>query len=49
LSQPKAEVVIESAPVTVSMNITPDTLSQKNVDAIACSIDNPDSCESCSG
>jgi ribonucleoside-diphosphate reductase alpha chain len=49
LSQPKAEVVIESAPVSVSMNITPDTLSQKNVDAIACSIDNPDSCESCSG
>lgn len=49
LSQPKADVVIESAPVTVSMNITPDTLSQKNVDAIACSIDNPDSCESCSG
>ena len=49
LSQPKAEVVIESAPVTVSMNITPDTLSQTNVDAIACSIDNPDSCESCSG
>jgi len=49
LSQPKAEVVIESAPVTVSMNITSDTLSQKNVDAIACSIDNPDSCESCSG
>jgi ribonucleoside-diphosphate reductase alpha chain len=49
LSQPKAEVVIESAPVSVSMNITPDTLSQKNVDAIACSLDNPDSCESCSG
>ena len=49
LSQPKADVVIESAPVTVSMNITPETLSQKNVDAIACSIDNPDSCESCSG
>ena len=49
LSKPKAEVVIESAPVSVSMNITPDTLSQKNVDAIACSIDNPDSCESCSG
>ncbi len=49
LSQPKADVVIESEPVTVSMNITPDTLSQKNVDAIACSIDNPDSCESCSG
>ncbi len=49
LSQPKSEVVIESAPVSVSMNITPDTLSQKNVDAIACSIDNPDSCESCSG
>ena len=49
LSQPKAEVVIESAPVAVSMNVTPDTLSQKNVDAISCSIDNPDSCESCSG
>ncbi len=49
LSKPKTEVVIESAPVSVSMNITPDTLSQKNVDAIACSIDNPDSCESCSG
>lgn len=49
LSKPKAEVVIESAPVSVSMNITPDTLSQTNVDAIACSIDNPDSCESCSG
>jgi ribonucleoside-diphosphate reductase alpha chain len=49
LSQPKAAVVAETAPVTVSMNITPDTLSQKNVDAIACSIDNPDSCESCSG
>jgi ribonucleoside-diphosphate reductase alpha chain len=49
LSQPKTEVVIESAPVSVNMNITPDTLSQKNVDAIACSIDNPDSCESCSG
>jgi len=49
LSKPKAEVVIESAPVSVSMNITPDTLSQKNVDEIACSIDNPDSCESCSG
>ncbi len=49
LSQPKAAVVVESAPVSVSMNITPDTLSQKNVDAIACSIDNPDSCESCSG
>jgi len=49
LSQPKAAVVAESAPVSVSMNITPDTLSQKNVDAIACSIDNPDSCESCSG
>jgi ribonucleotide reductase alpha subunit len=49
LSKPKAEVVVESAPVSVTMNITPDTLSQKNVDAIACSIDNPDSCESCSG
>ena len=49
LSQPKAEVVIESAPVAVSMNVTPETLSQKNVDAISCSIDNPDSCESCSG
>ena len=49
LSQPKTEVVIESAPVAVNMNITPETLSQKNVDAIACSIDNPDSCESCSG
>ena len=49
LSKPKTEVVIESAPVSVSMNITPDTLSQTNVDAIACSIDNPDSCESCSG
>jgi ribonucleoside-diphosphate reductase alpha chain len=49
LSKPKAEVVIETAPVSVSMNITPDTLSQKNVDSIACSIDNPDSCESCSG
>jgi ribonucleoside-diphosphate reductase alpha chain len=49
LSQPKAAAVAESAPVSVSMNITPDTLSQKNVDAIACSIDNPDSCESCSG
>jgi len=49
LSQPKAEVVIESAPVSVNMNITPETLSQKNIEAIACSIDNPDSCESCSG
>ena len=49
LSQPKTEVVIESAPVSVKMNITPETLSQKNIDAIACSIDNPDSCESCSG
>lgn len=49
LAKPKTEVVIESAPVSVSMNITPDTLSQTNVDAIACSIDNPDSCESCSG
>jgi ribonucleoside-diphosphate reductase alpha chain len=49
LSQPKAAVVAETAPVTVNMNITPDTLSQKNVDAIACSLDNPDSCESCSG
>ena len=49
LSQPKAAVVTETAPVTVNMNITPDTLSQKNVDAIACSLDNPDSCESCSG
>ena len=49
LSQPKAAVVVETAPVTVNMNITPDTLSQKNVDAIACSLDNPDSCESCSG
>jgi ribonucleoside-diphosphate reductase alpha chain len=49
LSKPKTEVVMESAPVSVSMNITPDTLSQTNVDAIACSIDNPDSCESCSG
>jgi len=49
LSQPKAAVVVESAPVSVNMNITPDTLSQKNVDAIACSLDNPDSCESCSG
>ena len=49
LSQPKASVVAETAPVTVNMNITPDTLSQKNVDAIACSLDNPDSCESCSG
>lgn len=49
LSQPKAEVVIESVPVAVNMNITPDTLSQNNVDAITCSIDNPDSCESCSG
>ncbi|MFM2226659.1 MAG: hypothetical protein RL664_2 [Bacteroidota bacterium] len=49
LSQPKAVVVAETAPVTVNMNITPDTLSQKNVDAIACSLDNPDSCESCSG
>jgi len=49
LSQPKAAVVGETAPVTVNMNITPDTLSQKNVDAIACSLDNPDSCESCSG
>jgi ribonucleoside-diphosphate reductase alpha chain len=49
LSQPKTAVVVESAPVSVNMNITPDTLSQKNVDAIACSIDNPDSCESCSG
>jgi ribonucleoside-diphosphate reductase alpha chain len=49
LSQPKAEVVIESAPVSVNMTITPETLSQKNIEAIACSIDNPDSCESCSG
>ncbi len=49
LSQPKAAVVAETVPVTVNMNITPDTLSQKNVDAIACSLDNPDSCESCSG
>jgi ribonucleoside-diphosphate reductase alpha chain len=49
LSKPKAEVVIESVPVAVNMNITPDTLSQNNVDAITCSIDNPDSCESCSG
>jgi ribonucleoside-diphosphate reductase alpha chain len=49
LSQPKAAVIAETAPVTVNMNITPDTLSQKNVDAIACSLDNPDSCESCSG
>jgi len=49
LSQPKAAVVAETAPVTVNMNITPDTLSQKNVDAISCSLDNPDSCESCSG
>ena len=49
LSQPKAAIVAETAPVTVNMNITPDTLSQKNVDAIACSLDNPDSCESCSG
>jgi len=49
LSQPKAAVVAETAPATVNMNITPDTLSQKNVDAIACSLDNPDSCESCSG
>jgi ribonucleoside-diphosphate reductase alpha chain len=49
LSKPKAEVVIESAPVSVNVNITPETLSQKNVDAIACSIDNQDSCESCSG
>ena len=49
LAKPKTEVVIESAPVSVGMNITPDTLSQTNVDAIACSIDNPDSCESCSG
>ncbi|MEN9943710.1 MAG: hypothetical protein RLZZ91_1711 [Bacteroidota bacterium] len=49
LSQPKSAVVAETAPVTVNMNITPDTLSQKNVDAIACSLDNPDSCESCSG
>ena len=49
LSKPKAEVVIESVPVAVNMNITPDTLPQNNVDAITCSIDNPDSCESCSG
>jgi ribonucleoside-diphosphate reductase alpha chain len=49
LSQPKAAAVVETAPVTVNMNITPDTLSQKNVDAISCSLDNPDSCESCSG
>ena len=49
LSQPKSAVSTEAAPVTVNVNITPDTLSQKNVDAIACSIDNPDSCESCSG
>jgi len=48
LSQPKAAAV-ETAPVSVNMNITPETLSQKNVDAIACSLDNPDSCESCSG
>jgi ribonucleoside-diphosphate reductase alpha chain len=50
LSQPKVEAIAEAAaPVSVSMNITPDTLSAKNVDAIACSLDNPDSCESCSG
>ncbi len=48
LSQPKAAVV-EAPAAEVKMNITPDTLSQKNVDAIACSLDNPDSCESCSG
>jgi ribonucleoside-diphosphate reductase alpha chain len=50
LSQPKVDAIAEAtAPVSVSMNITPDTLSAKNVDAIACSLDNPDSCESCSG
>ena len=49
LSQPKAAAAVETAPVSVNMNITPETLSQKNVDAIACSLDNPDSCESCSG
>ncbi len=49
LSQPKTAAAVETAPVSVNMNITPETLSQKNVDAIACSLDNPDSCESCSG
>lgn len=49
LSQPKANVVAESSTVAVNMNNTPDTPSQKNIDAIACSLDNPDSCESCSG
>lgn len=49
LSQPKTSAAVETAPVSVNMNITPETLSQKNVDAIACSLDNPDSCESCSG
>lgn len=48
LSQPKSTTV-EAPAVEVKMNITPETLSQKNVDAIACSLDNPDSCESCSG
>ncbi|MEY3835096.1 MAG: hypothetical protein RI989_524 [Bacteroidota bacterium] len=49
LSQPKTAAAVDTAPVSVNMNITPETLSQKNVDAIACSLDNPDSCESCSG
>ncbi|MFM7722844.1 MAG: ribonucleoside-diphosphate reductase subunit alpha [Bacteroidota bacterium] len=48
LAQPKSTTV-EAPAVEVKMNITPETLSQKNVDAIACSLDNPDSCESCSG
>lgn len=51
LSQPKSDAIADATatPVTVNMQITADTLSAKNVDAIACSLDNPDSCESCSG
>ena len=47
LAKPTAAETVVSAPKFEEVKV--EATVQKNADAISCSIDNPDSCESCSG
>lgn len=47
LAKPNVAEAVLSAPKFEEVKV--DATAQKNADAISCSIDNPDSCESCSG
>jgi ribonucleoside-diphosphate reductase alpha chain len=47
LAKPNVAEAVLSAPKFEEVKV--EATAQKNADAISCSIDNPDSCESCSG